>query len=138
VHVGGEDGRPQRVRRRLGGPGSRQHEARDDDRGDEHEQGEREQPSHPTRGELAQRHRPGALGLAQEQPGDEVAREDEEDVDTDEAACGPAEQVVRDDEHDGERAQRLDVRAQGARQPSRCGRRRGGSLLHRGAHALPP
>ena len=47
--------------------------------------------------------------LAQEQGGDQEARDDEEDVDADEPTYGVAEHVIGDDEQHRERAQTLHV-----------------------------
>nr|BFF16058.1 hypothetical protein GCM10025699_73610 [Microbacterium flavescens] len=61
--------------------------------------------------------------LAQEQPGDEEPRDDEEDVDPDEAAAGPPRDVLDDHGHDGHGAQTLDVEALSGR----CGLRPAGA-----------
>ena len=53
------------------------------------------------------------LPFAEQQPGDQEARDDEEDVDPDEAARHPETSVVEDDERDGKAAQPFDVGAVG-------------------------
>jgi hypothetical protein len=49
--------------------------------------------------------------LAHQMTGDQVAGDDEEDVDTDKPGLGPAEQMVKDDHDDGEGSEPLDVEA---------------------------
>nr|WP_242473348.1 hypothetical protein [Blastococcus sp. TML/M2B] len=74
----------------------------------------REDPARAAGVEAGQRDGAAALQLGDQALGDEEAREDEEDVDADEAAGQPGQaRVVQDDEADGDRAQALDVGAEG-------------------------
>ncbi len=81
-------------------------------RGDEHDEGRRKQTPGSACVERQQADPPGSLVLAQEEPGDEEAADDEEDVDADEAAGHPGQAGVKqDDDEDGQPAQALDVGA---------------------------
>ncbi len=99
-HVVLQVGPPQRHRQ----PGTEQcHRA-------EHDRGRGQQPAGPAGEELAEPDPAGGGGLAQQQAGDQVAGDDEEDVDPDEAAGQPGDGGVEGEhgEH-GQRAQALDV-----------------------------
>ena len=72
-----------------------------------------EQAPGPAAPERPQPQPAGGDQLAEDQPGDEVARQDEEHVDADEAAVDPEQAgVEEDDGDDGEGAQALDVRSE--------------------------
>ena len=78
---------------------------------------------------VSRRATPGRpLGLSKQQPGDQVAREDEEDVDADVAALQVRNPGVReDDKQDGHSPQPLKVVSMRHRPP--YGHKRGGRLL---------
>ena len=79
--------------------------------GGEHQGREREEPPHAAGVEVADRDRAGPGDLVDQQPGDEEARQHEEDVDADEAAAArPATPAWKShDQHDGDGPQPLDV-----------------------------
>ena len=86
--------------------------------GDQHEGRHREQTPDAAGVERAERDRPGGLELVDEQSRDQEARDHEEDVDPDVPAGDRGHaRVERDDEHDRDRPQPLDVRAE---RPGRC------------------
>ena len=88
----------------------RQHRDRRDDRHQDQQGGRRQQPASPPRIEGQQRDRPARVELAKQQPGDQEPRQHEEDVDADVAAAQAGHtRVVEQDEHDGDRAESLDV-----------------------------
>ena len=91
----------------------REHEPREQRDGDDRGERLRHQPLHPPRIEARERHAARAVELAHEQPRDQVARDDEEDVDPDVAAAGEADPRVGDqDDADREGPQTLDVSAE--------------------------
>ena len=78
----------------------------------DHQHGRRQDPPRPAGVEVAQRDPAGAVGLAQQQAGDQVAGDHEEDVDADEAAVEGADVgVVERHEAHGNSPQPLDVRS---------------------------
>lgn len=80
---------------------------------DDHEHDGREQAPHATQPELGEVDGAGLLELGHEQAGDEIAGEDEEDGDAEQAAKRELEvEVIADDGDDGERAQAVE--------PTRC------------------
>jgi hypothetical protein len=90
----------------------------DDDHEREHDGGQREQPLGPPAVEGDQGDAARALDLVHQQPGDQEAGDDEEDVDADEPPGQPGHARVR--EHDGQhgdRPQALDVRPETRRRP---------------------
>ena len=104
---GAREDLPERVHQ----AGQRQDEQRRD--GGEHEHGDgcRQQPAHALRPEGRQPDPPRPLQFAGQLAGDEVAGDDEEDVDADVAAGeAPRPEVVEHHEDDGNRPQPLDVR----------------------------
>ena len=91
----------------------RQHQARCDERHDEHEARRRQEPPRPTRPEVVEGDRPRRLQLPQEQLGDQEPRDHEEHVDADEASFEPGHLgVEQHDRHHGDRAQALDITAE--------------------------
>ncbi|MDQ0744085.1 hypothetical protein QFZ62_001393 [Clavibacter sp. B3I6] len=86
-----------------------------DGRGDhEHEERGRHDAADAALVEVEERDLPRALVLLEQQAGDEEPADDEEDVDADEAAGRPADEVVDDDGDDREGPQPLDVGAESA------------------------
>ena len=78
---------------------------------DDHEHDGREQAPHATQPELGEVDGAGLLEFGHEQAGDEIAGEDEEDGDAEQAAKRELEvEVIADDGDDGERAQAVERR----------------------------
>jgi hypothetical protein len=71
--------------------------------GQDGKRGGQDAPS-PTGVEALQRNPGSALGFPEQQPGDQVARDYEEDVDTDEATARPPAQMAGDHEQYGDRS----------------------------------
>jgi hypothetical protein len=112
VDVGGEGRGPQGVDDDLAGV----QEPHDQDRADHRGQGDHGRGGQDAAGaagpELADRDATGDQDLAEQQPRDQVARDDEEDVDADEApGQGGHPRVGADHHSDCDRAQSLDVAA---------------------------
>ena len=115
------DRRPDDVAAYLAPPPPRHQEPRGDRDRDEDEDGRRQQPAGPPRHEPWPRDRARGGQLAQQQPGDEVAGDDEEDVDAEEAVRQERQaRVVDQHEQDGDRPQALDVGPEALR-PGRPG-----------------
>ena len=94
------------VLRALGG----EHDRRDHGDEGEHRRGRRQQAAGPPGVEVAQREPSGPLQLAEDQPGDEEAREDEEQVERDEATFEARDlRVRREHQDEGEASDALDV-----------------------------
>ena len=103
---GGEEIATQPVPNHIGGEGHGipGHEDHDWDE-------RRKQPTGPPKPEVGQVHAPGHLMLAQEQGGDEEARQDEEDIDAEEATRQPVHPaVVEQHTQDGQRADAIQTR----------------------------
>ena len=91
----------------------RQHDCRRGDCDEDGERGRGQQPAGTAGVERRQRDRARLADLADDQPGDEEARQDEEDVDADEAAGQQRKpRVIAEDEQDGYGAESLDVGAE--------------------------
>jgi len=101
------NGMVQQPAQRIG----RQHRLSDDEGRREHEQQRRQQPARAPTVEIGKRE-----AGRHDDPGDQEAADDEEDVDADEAARHRVRPgVVRDDREHGNRAQAVDVGAIGGR-----------------------
>ena len=98
----------------LGDPGDlerRQEDRRQHDRDGHGRQRRRQDPAHPPRVEASEVDPAGLRVLAQQEPGDQEARHDEEDVDPGEPAAGHGQAHVEpQDGEDGDPPEALDVR----------------------------
>jgi hypothetical protein len=105
-----EGGGPDAVRDRLAGAHEVEQMVRGDVCHDERQPRRGESAPGTPHVEIDQRDPPASFGLGEQDPCDQEAREDEEDVDSDEAARQEGHAGVReDDEQDGERSESLDV-----------------------------
>ena len=112
VDVGGERRGPERVDDDLAGVEEAHPGQRGEHRDDRDQGGRRQDPAGAAGPERPDRDLPGEQHLAIEQPGDQVAGDDEEDVDADEAAGQERHaRVGSDDQQDRDGAQPLDVPA---------------------------
>ena len=110
VPVRQEECGPEGVGPDLGGPrGGERPRGHPDGEGQDDER-ERQNPACAPGVERTQRDAAPSLPVAQQDAGDDEARDDEEDVDTEVPAPGPPGDVRRNHAGDGHRAQTLDVR----------------------------
>jgi hypothetical protein len=114
AHVREEAQRPQRVPQGLPGPLTGEQQVGRDVRDRQHEDRSGHEAPYAPGVEVAQADPAAARVLAQQQPGDEEAGEDEEDVHADVAAGGGTEHVAGDHQQDRDRAQALHVRTERA------------------------
>ncbi len=110
LEVGREERRPERVLDRAGRLDRAQEVDRRRHRRDDHQRRRGQDPAGPAGVEAEQRDPAVALGLGDQQTGDQEARDHEEDVHADEAAVErPDLGVVQDHEQDGQGPEPLDV-----------------------------